>query len=200
MATVGGLMIAASAVYAQQDDQIVLDQYLVEIERLISVNDLEGARDKLAQAASANLRDESLEIVHSQLRLLESLNASNQPTAADNSSLNGELTDQDMLAAVDLLDSLRIAMENGELEQVRQFSEATPQTASLLNAVFQNYAAMKVNVSSPEADNDTQTFLATLEFKELTTLDGNTAFPAQAWKTHRLRIIKSEGAWQKVLW
>ena len=199
MATVGGLMIAASAVCAQQIDQDELDQYLVEIERLISVNDLEGARDKLAQAASANLRDESLEIIHSQLRLLESLNASSRP-AFDNSKLNGALTDQDMLAAVDLLDSLRIAMENGELEQVKQFSEATPQTVSLLNAVFQNYAAMKVKVSSPEADNDTQSFLATLEFKELTTLDGNTAFPAQAWKTHRLRIIKSDGAWQKVLW
>ena len=52
-----------------QGDQALLDQYLEEIESLISANDLEGARDKLSEAQTANLRDESLEIVQSQLRL-----------------------------------------------------------------------------------------------------------------------------------
>ena len=46
-----------------QGDQALLDQYLEEIESLISANDLEGARDKLSEAQTANLRDESLETV-----------------------------------------------------------------------------------------------------------------------------------------
>jgi len=189
-------------------DQALLDQYLLEIESLISANDLEGARNKLTEAMTANLRDESLELVQSQLRLLESLNdgpgadssiaAPSEPGIA--AATSGRLSAADRTAATDLLDSLRVAIENGELEKVRLFTEPTPQTNSLLDAVFNNYAALRVEVSEPEADEETQSFLATLEFTELTTKDGDTAFPAQAWKTHRLRIVKSEGSWQKVLW
>ena len=91
-------------------------------------------------------------------------------------------------------------MENGELDKVRLFTEPTPETDSLLEAVFNNYAAMMVVLSAPEPDEDNQSFLATLEFKELTTKNGDTAFPGNAWKTHNLRVVKSEGSWQKVIW
>ena len=195
MALATTLVAALPNLAAAQSDQGLLDEYLTEIERLISGNDLEGARDKLAEATLANLEDESLEIINSQLRLLESLNTSNQQPQS-----NGQLTQQDKLAAIDLLDSLRVAMENGELGKVQTFSEATPKTNNLLAAVFENYSALRIKVSDPEPDVATDSFLATLEFTELTTKDGNTAFPAQGWKTHRLRIIKSDGRWQKVLW
>ena len=180
---------------AQQTDQALLDEYLTEIERLISGNDLEGARDKLAEATSADLEDESLEIINSQLRLLESLNTSSQQTSS-----NEQLTQQDKLAAMDLLDSLRVAMENGELSKVQTFSEATPRTNTLLTAVFENYSSLRIRVSEPEPDNESESFVATLEFTELTMKDGNKAFPAKGWKTHRLRVVKSNGRWQKVLW
>lgn len=188
-----------SGAYGQTDDQALLDKYLVEIERLISENNLEAARDKLAEASSANLRDESLETIQGQLRLLENLNAStdSQPTT---SSTALPLPENSKLAAVDLLDSLRVAMENGQLDQVRQFSDASPQTDSLLQAIFDGYTAMKVSVSDPQADNDNQSFSATLEFIELTTRDGNTAFPADAWKTLNLRVIKSDDGGQKIEW
>ena len=193
-----------------QGDQALLDQYLEEIESLISANDLEGARDKLSEAQTANLRDESLEIVQSQLRLLESLNQNTDPSVTNPSidfngptigaAATGVLTEADKNAAIDLLDSLRVAMENGELDKVRLFTEPTPETDSLLEAVFNNYAAMMVVLSAPEPDEDNQSFLATLEFKELTTKNGDTAFPGNAWKTHNLRVVKSEGSWQKVIW
>ena len=214
-----GLCIAGShptITWAQSEgEQALLDQYLTEIESLISANDLEGARDKLAEAQTANLRDESLDIVQSQLRLLESLNQSSNPSV-NSSALNGPalndngptiaaatagvLTEADKSAARDLLDSLRVAMENGELDKVKLFTEPTPRTDSLLKAVFNNYAAMRVELSPPEPDEETKSFIATLEFKEFTTKDGDTAFPAEAWKTHRLRVVRSEGSWQKVLW
>jgi len=194
------LLTTATPAAAQQSDQALLDEYLAEIERLITSNDLEGARDKLAEATLANLEDESLEIINSQLRLLESLNASNQNVSSRQRDASSKLTAQDKLAAMDLLDSLRVAMENGELGRVQSFSEATPGTNSLLTAVFENYSSLKVQVSEPEPDNETDSFLATLEFTELTTKDGDTAFPAQGWKTHRLRIVKSDGIWQKVHW
>ena len=188
-----------SGAYGQTDDQALLDKYLVEIERLISENNLEAARDKLAEASSANLRDESLETIQGQLRLLENLNAStdSQPTSSSTAQPSSE---NSKLAAVDLLDSLRVAMENGQLDQVRQFSDASPQTDSLLQAIFDGYTAMKVSVSDPQADNDNQSFSATLEFIELTTRDGNTAFPADAWKTLNLRVIKSDDGGQKIEW
>ena len=192
------------------DQELLLEQYLTEIESLISANDLEGARDKLAEAQTANLRDESLEIVQSQLRLLESLNQSGIPaTDLPSVDFNGPaiaaasaavLTETDKTAATDLLDSLRVAMENGELEKVRFFTDTTPATDSLLTAVFNNYAAMRVELSAPEPDEESESFVATLTFKEFTTKNGDTAFPAQAWETHRLRVVKSDGNWQKVLW
>ena len=214
-----GLCIAGShptITWAQSEgEQALLDQYLTEIESLISANDLEGARDKLAEAQTANLRDESLDIVQSQLRLLESLNQSSNPSV-NSSALNGPalndngptiaaatagvLTEADKSAARDLLDSLRVAMENGELDKVKLFTEPTPRTDSLLKAVFNNYAAMRVELSPPEPDEESKSFIATLEFKEFTTKDGDTAFPAEAWKTHRLRVVRSDGSWQKVLW
>lgn len=193
IATLIGNAISAPLM-AQQSQSDLLNKYLSEIEQLISANNLQGARDKLAEANAADLQDESLEMINSQLRLLESLNSSNRPAK------DGTLTAQDTLAATDLLDSLRVAIENGELSKVQTFSEASPKINSLLSAVFDNYTALKVRVSEPEPDNETRSFLATLEFTELTTKDGNTAFPAQGWKTHRLRIIKTEGKWQKVLW
>ena len=188
-----------SGAYGQTDDQALLDKYLVEIERLISENNLEAARDKLAEASSANLRDESLETIQGQLRLLENLNASTDLQSTSSSTAQ-PLSANNKLAAVDLLDSLRVAMENGQLNQVRQFSVASPRTDSLLQAIFDGYTAMKVSVSDPQADNDTQSFLATLEFIELTTRDGNTAFPADAWKTLNLRVIKSDDGGQKIEW
>ena len=188
-----------SGAYGQTDDQALLDKYLVEIERLISENNLEAARDKLAEASSANLRDESLETIQGQLRLLENLNASTDSQSTSSSTAQ-PLSANNKLAAVDLLDSLRVAMENGQLNQVRQFSVASPRTDSLLQAIFDGYTAMKVSVSDPQADNDTQSFLATLEFIELTTRDGNTAFPADAWKTLNLRVIKSDDGGQKIEW
>lgn len=202
------LALYSACITAQEsspDNADLLEQYLQEIEQLISDNDLEGARDKLTQAQAAKLRDESLDLIQGQLRLLESLNqsspASTTPvvTAALGNSAT-TLTDSDVLAATDLLDSLRVAMENGELDKVRTFTETTPQTENLLNAVFNNYAAIKISVSAPEADEETQSFLATLAFEELVTNDGDTAFPAQKWKTHRVRVIKTDGSWQKVLW
>jgi len=218
-AITGGLLFFATAQAQQSDsDSALLDQYLAEIESLISANDLEGAKAMLAEALTANLRDESLEMVQSQLRLLESLNASTQNLAipaagsastsdgsianriANIETVNSGLTDQDVIDATDLLDSLRVAMENGEIDKVKLFTDPTPGTESLLEAVFKNYAAVQIEVSPPEADGDNQSFLATLEFKELTTRDGDTAYPAQAWKTHRVRIVKSDGSWQKVLW
>jgi len=192
--------------WAQNDpDEALLEKYLTEIETLISANDLEGARDKLADAQTANLRDESLEIVQSQLRLLESLNQSGDPPVnfdgpTIGAATSGELTAADKAAATDLLDSLRVAMENGELEKVKLFTEPTPETDSLLKAVFDNYAAMRVELSPPEPDEETKSFYTTLEFKEFTTKNGDTAFPGEAWKSHRLRVVKSEGLWQKVLW
>lgn len=192
--------VAPATMAVAQDDQAVLDRYLQEIEQRISENNLEGARDKLNEALTANLRDESLELIHGQLRLLESLNQSGSPSLAAASDGNNGLTEFDKTAATDLLDSLRVAMENGELDKVRLFVDATPQANSLLNAVFEQYTAMRVEVSAPETDAATQTFTATLEFKELTTKDGDTAFPAQAWKSHRLRVVRSNGIWQKVLW
>ena len=208
-----GLCIAVTQTVSSQtqdQNQTLLDQYLTEIESLISANDLEGARDKLVEAQTANLRDESLEIVQSQLRLLESLNQSGSP-ASDLPAVDfngptiaaataGTLTEADRNAARDLLDSLRVAMENGELEKVKFFTGTTPQTDSLLKAVFDNYEAMQVELSLPVPDEETKSFLATLEFKQFTTKDGDTAFPAEAWKTHRLRVVKSDGSWQKVLW
>lgn len=187
------------------DQELLLEQYLTEIESLISANDLEGARDKLAEAQTANLRDESLEIVHSQLRLLESLNQSGNPSVNFNgptiaAATAGTLTQADKTAATDLLDSLRVAMENGELDKVRFFTDVTPRTDSLLKAVFNNYAAMRVELSPPVPDEETKSFVATLTFKEFTTKNGDTAFPAQAWETHRLRVVKTDGSWQKVLW
>ena len=97
-----------SGAYGQTDDQALLDKYLVEIERLISENNLEAARDKLAEASSANLRDESLETIQGQLRLLENLNAStdSQPTSSSTAQPSSE---NSKLAAVDLLDWLRVA-------------------------------------------------------------------------------------------
>ena len=205
--TVSGL--SYSVAFGQVTDQALLDEYLVEIERLISENKLEAARDKLAEANSANLRDESLDTIQGQLRLLESLNATANsqpaisPTAqATTAQTSGTqpLSENKRLAAADLLDSLRVAMENGQLDQVRQFSDTSPRTNSLLQAVFDGYTSMKVSVSAPQADNNTQSFLATLEFLELTTKDGSTAFPADAWKTHDLRIITADDGGQKIEW
>ena len=189
--------VVSASIAVAQDNPDLLDQYLLQIEKHISENDLEGARDKLNEALTADLRDESLELIHGQLRLLESLNQSGGPAVA---AAGSGLTEFDEIAAADLLDSLRVAMENGELDKVRLFIEPTPKTDSLLSAVFNSYAAMRVEVSPPTADAATQSFKATLEFKEFTTKDGDTAFPAQAWKTHRLRVVKSNGTWQKVLW
>ena len=200
------LAVSPTITWAQSEgEQALLEQYLAEIESLISANDLEGARDKLAEAQTANLRDESLDIVQSQLRLLESLNQSGNPSVNFNgptiaAATAGSLTEADKSAARDLLDSLRVAMENGELDKVKLFTEPTPRTDSLLKAVFNNYAAMRVELSPPEPDEETKSFIATLEFKEFTTKDGDTAFPAEAWKTHRLRVVRSDGSWQKVLW
>lgn len=189
--------VVSASIAVAQDNPDLLDQYLLQIEKHISENDLEGARDKLNEALTADLRDESLELIHGQLRLLESLNQSGGPAVA---AAGSGLTEFDEIAATDLLDSLRVAMENGELDKVRLFIEPTPKTDSLLSAVFNSYTAMRVEVSPPTADAATQSFKATLEFKEFTTKDGDTAFPAQAWKTHRLRVVKSNGTWQKVLW
>ena len=62
------LAVSPTITWAQSEgEQALLEQYLTEIESLISANDLEGARDKLAEAQTANLRDESLDIVQSQL-------------------------------------------------------------------------------------------------------------------------------------
>lgn len=191
-----GLFLAPGS-YAQSTDDARIIEYVTIIEQLISVNQIEAARDKLAEANAANLRDESLDVIQSQLRLLESLNATSdslQP-APDTG-----LSDLDLLAVTDLLDSLRVAMENVELEKVQGFTDATPRTATLLNAVFKTYTALKVQVSKPQADESNQSFSATLEIKEMTTKDGSTAFPAEAWKTHQLRIVKADGSWQKIQW
>ena len=57
MALATTLVAALPNLAAAQSDQGLLDEYLTEIERLISGNDLEGARDKLAEATLANLED-----------------------------------------------------------------------------------------------------------------------------------------------
>jgi len=215
------MLLFSNTTFAIADEE--LEILLLQIEQLISANDLAGAKAKLAEADTANLKDESLEVIQSQLRLLESLNTADQESG--NSASTGTITEatpvasqgaanqtsparvagqpltaSDQLAAVDLLDSLRIAVESGEIAKVRQLSTTREEIDSLLNAVFNNYSSVKIEVSEPIPNYDNQSFDATLEFVELQTKEGNVAFPAQAWKTHNLRIVETDGNWNKVLW
>jgi len=206
------MLLFSNTTFAIADEE--LEILLLQIEQLISANDLAGAKAKLAEADTANMKDESLEVIQSQLRLLESLNSADtaaaeatpvvSQSAASETSLARDagrtLTAVDQLAAVDLLDSLRIALESGEIDKVRQLSATREEIDSLLNAVFNNYSSVTIEVSEPIPNSDNQSFDATLEFVELQTKEGNVAFPAQAWKTHNLKIVDTDGNWNKVLW
>jgi len=177
------ILLFSNTTFAIADEE--LEILLLEIEQLILANDLAGAKAKLAEADTANLKDESLEVIQSQLRLLESIKTDEESAtpvttqsagASVTTGAGQNLTASDQLAAVDLLDSLRIALESGEINKVRQLTTARQEIDSLLNAVFNNYSSVDIEVSKPTPNSDNNSFDATLEFVELLTKEGNVAY------------------------
>ncbi len=175
-----------------QDQQSKLDFFIDEIDQLIATEDFDSAQTKLSELMSLNIRDERIEVLNGRLRLSKSF--------SDTSSPGLPLTTQDQLTVTNLFDSLKLALENGEKQQVDEYSETSKETQELLNALFDNYATIQVSLSELEKDESSQSFFATLEFIELKTDSGDTAYPADAWRTHQLRVTKSKTGWRKVNW
>lgn len=188
---------AFSLSIATAQDQQNLDTAIEEIDQLISAEDITTAKEKLSEIMTLGIRDERIDMLNGRLRLFDSMGTEPAKPSLDQSSA---ITQQDRLTATDLFDSLRVALENGELNQITEFSEPSQSTSALLQALFANYATMEIKLSDTSTDATSQSFFATLEFVELKTDSGDTAYPADAWKTHELRVTKTPGDWRKVRW
>jgi hypothetical protein len=179
-----------------------LDDIVQQIDTLIALDQLESAREKLTTAREMNLRDERLDVLESRLNLFDNLELPSLSTTIETIPAvpAGNSLDVDRVIVTDLLDSLKIALENGELDKVNELSDSSEKTNALLTAVFQNYANVTTRLSDVIRDESTDSFFATLEFLELKTFDGDIAYPAENWNLHELRITKSSGEWQKIRW
>ena len=192
------ILFTACAGHAQNS----LDDIILQIDSLIALDQLKSARAKLTAAREMNMRDERLDVLESRLNLFDNLELPSLSNTIDTLPAvpAGDSLDVDRVIVTDLLDSLKIALENGELDKVNELSESTEKTDALLTAVFQNYANVTTQLSEVILDESTDSFFATLEFLELTTFDGDIAYPAENWNLHELRITKSSGEWQKIRW
>lgn len=190
---VAGLLLSLNV--SAQDQQSRLDFFIDEIDQLIATEEFDSAQSKLSELISRNIRDERIEVLNSRLRLSKSI--------SDTSSLATAglaITAQDQATVINLFNSLKLALENGEKQQVSEYSETSKETQQLLNALFDNYATIQISLSELEKDESSLSFFATLEFIQLKTASGDTAYPADAWKTHQLRVTKSKTGWRKVNW
>ena len=194
-----GLFLAISLAGNAQDS---LDEIIQVIDQLIADDQLESARSKLAGARSQKFKDERLDVLESRLNLFDNLEVPSLSTTIDTISVESTETNlaTDRAIVTDLLDSLKVALENGELEKVQQLSESSEQTQALLTALFQNYQNVSTRMSELVLDEASQSFFATLEFLELKTFEGDVAYPADNWNLHELRITKTAGEWQKISW
>lgn len=184
--------------------QISVDEMVGAIDQLIAQDQLESAKEQLAAARELKMKDERLDILERRLALFDTLEVPALNTTIEtipSASSNPDTTpDLDRVIVADLLDSLIVALENGELDKVQQLSESSEQTDALLKALFANYANVTTRTSELVLDEASQSFFATLEFLELKTFDGDIAYPAENWNLHELRIEKSSGEWQKIRW
>lgn len=188
-----------STFHVLAQSQIDMDAVINEIDQHISTENFTLAQEKLTELMALGIRDERIDMLSGRLKLFDSIDKNTivaKPSLANSSAL----TQRDKITATDLFDSLRIALENGELKQVTELSEPSESTRALLQALFTSYAALEIKLSDISTDKASNSFLATLEFIELKTKNGDTAYPADAWKTQELRVTKSPGEWRKVRW
>lgn len=166
-----------------------IDSAFDRIDLLISEEKFTSARQQLSEIIARQVRDERIEIYQSRLRLFHSLTPKKVSLSA-----------QDAVTANDLFDSLKIAIENGRIQQINQLSETSAGTTALIKALLQNYTDIETRLSAVTVDTETNSFFATLEFIELKTVSGDTAYPSAAWKDQKLRVTKTNTQWQKVHW
>ena len=177
-----------SSCLANAQQQLDLDSVIDEIDQLISSESFDKAKQKLTDTLSLGIRDERLDMLSGRLKLFSSMNH------------QSDHVPEDQTIATDLFDSLKVALENGDFSQITEFTDPSQSTSALLQALFTNYAAVEVKLSDTTTDTAQQNFFATLEFVQLTTANGDIAYPADAWKAHELRVTKSPGDWRKVRW
>jgi len=155
------------------------EDYVASIDRLIASEQYEAARAKLSEARARNIENEDLALLERQLALLESIE---QPVGAYGGG---------QLRASQMVDQLRSAVESGELARVKTVSATNGPTEALLSELYNQYAGVRVKVSYPLPDPLTGGFSSTLEILELETRDGDRAYPAPSWSSHKLSIEKS---------
>lgn len=179
---------SASSMGQSPDDAI--DRYAERVDQLISSEQFEQARRELAQARASQLFDERLVILERRLQLLESLNSAPPPLASGS----------DQQSATLLAGSLQRAVESRQLSQVTQLSELSARSLALLNALYAQYSALTVAVTTPVADLTGNGYTFTLEIVELRTSAGDIAYPAPAWSTHRIQLSQSSSDTLTALW
>ena len=185
--TLAAVLLSASAICTANQS---LDDYIAEIDQLMSSDLLDGARQKIRQAKSLDIYDERLVILESRLRLLESLDTA--PTIPVKGS--------NQAAANYLVNTISRAVESGEINKVSEVSEFSANTRSLLNALYTQYTGLRVEVSYPLPNLTGNGFTSTLQIIELKTDDGDIAFPAPAWSTHEIQVTKSSDDNLKAFW
>jgi len=128
------LLVGALALFGSANANPVpdMDSAFEQIDLLISEENFTGAREQLSEIIAREVRDERIEIYHSRLRLFDSI----EPPLPGTLTLSA----QDAVTATDLFDSLKIALENGRIEQITQLSEPSTATTTLIQALLKNYA------------------------------------------------------------
>ena len=188
------LLVGALALFGSANANPVpdMDSAFEQIDLLISEENFTGAREQLSEIIAREVRDERIEIYHSRLRLFDSI----EPPLPGTLTLSA----QDAVTATDLFDSLKIALENGRIEQITQLSEPSTATTTLIQALLKNYSNIETTLTATKVDSESNSFFATLEFVEFKTKNGDTAFPSATWKEQTLRVTKTNSQWQKVHW
>jgi len=183
-----GIALAAFSIAGVANEQ--LENFIDDIDRLMSGDDLDAARQKIRQAKSLDIYDERLVILESRLRLLESLDTT--PAFP--------VTGSSQAAANYLVNTIGRAVESRQIGQVSEVSEFSAQTRSLLNALYEQYSGLKVEVSYPLPNLTGNGFTSTLQIIELRTSEGDIAYPASAWSSHQIQVTKLSNDNLKAYW
>jgi hypothetical protein len=185
VAAVAIAVFSASGIANEQ-----LENYIDDIDRLMSSDRLDAAREKIREAKSLDIYDERLVILESRLRLLESLDATPSIPVKGASQA----------AANYLVNTIGRAVESGQISQVSEVSEFSAQTRALLNALYEQYSDLTVEVSYPLPNLTGNGFTSTLQIIELRTSEGDIAFPAPAWSSHQIQVTRSSDDNLKAYW
>jgi len=114
------------------------------------------------------------------------------------SNIRSKPSQKDMVDVEKMLSSFKQAIEQRNLQQLREVADLSDNHLKIMTEVFSRFNEVHLSVTSYSLSRTGAT--ASFQFDKLVTAKGDDVLPSSNWRNGELELIFGENGWEKIRW